>query len=123
MKIIYTVILIILTINYASGQQEQQFKTDWRKTDIKNAWSNISKSVDNIIKKFDDIEKLLPSDEDKSNIPKKDAQFIKTSIDALEVSIHRLFNIKSQKIHLIIDDELQTFNTLEELNEYLRSIQ
>lgn len=54
------------------------------------------------------------------SVPKIDT--LKIIADALGVSIHRLFNVKAQKIHLIINDELQTFNTLEELNEYLKDI-
>ena len=57
---------------------------------------------------------------DKS-VPKIDT--LQLIADALEIPITRLFDIKEKTIHLIIDNNLKTFYSLEEVNEYLKSIQ
>lgn len=55
------------------------------------------------------------------SVPKIDT--LQIIADALGVSIHRLFGTKDKTIHLIIDNELKTFQSLEELSEYLKGIQ
>lgn len=54
------------------------------------------------------------------SVPKVDT--LEIIADALSVTIQQLFNVESTIIHVIINNELKTFQSIQELKEYVNQL-